>query len=194
MPRHLLSLLTTLSLLVVLPPTLLMTTITYYTLGPPNPTWPLSTLLITRGLRVYLRVRYAFGLGEADAAAAVVVRGGGGGGGKGVEVRTVQVEEVAQDRRVGWAACDQVHGAPVPCFMIRPVVVAAPSATTTTDTHKHAHTHTHILSPATAHERIIIYLVGGGFVSGHPLRSHLVWSVARWTGARVFGGWTLFAL
>jgi len=54
---------------------------------------------------------------------------------------------------------------------------SAVAATATADT---------ILAPSKPNERIILYLVGGGFISGHPLRSHLAWTVAKWSGERVF--------
>lgn len=91
---------------------------------------------------------------------------------KGMKVEAVQVPPVQDRRRIGWADCEAVTSEPVPSFMIWPGNVSK----------KHGEG----MAPAQANERIIIYFVGGGFISGHPLRTHLAWSVSKWLDTRIF--------
>ncbi|WWD17607.1 hypothetical protein CI109_102048 [Kwoniella shandongensis] len=40
--------------------------------------------------------------------------------------------------------------------------------------------------PARPEERLVFFIIGGGYVGGHPLRIHTAWSIAELTDVRVF--------
>ncbi len=157
-------------LVAVLPATLAWNTLLHLIRGPPLPSWTLRNLLLTRVLKAYLSTVFFFGLPGPDRYAARIrksmIR-------KGMKVEAVQVPPVQDRRRIGWADCEAVTSEPVPSFMIWPGNVSK----------KHGEG----MAPAQANERIIIYFVGGGFISGHPLRTHLAWSVSKWLDTRIFG-------
>jgi hypothetical protein len=46
---------------------------------------------------------------------------------------------------------------------------------------------TSFCSRANEGEKIVYYLVGGGYIGGHPLRTHLAWTTAQQLNVRVFG-------
>jgi hypothetical protein len=90
-----------------------------------------------------------------------------------MKVEAIQVPAVHHSRRIGWAECEAVPSKPVPSFMVWP--------------DKESTNHGQGLTLAQPGEKLIIYLLGGGYVSGHPLRTHLVWTISKWLNTRIFG-------
>ncbi len=156
---------------VVLPPTLLYNVATYFTLGPPLESWDLKTLLVTRCLKAYLAALFYFGLPGHDRDAARIPKGMVH---KEAFVQLEMLPPAAAQRRIGWAVCPAVPSVQVPSFMVWQK--ASKQAKRAVGTEK-----------AGPDEKIIMYFVGGGYISGHPLRSHLIWSISRWLDTRILG-------
>ncbi|KAJ9115380.1 hypothetical protein QFC22_005135 [Naganishia vaughanmartiniae] len=200
LPRALaipLSIISTISYILLLPSYLVFQTTIYYTLGPPYPDWTLGTLLFTRGLGLFLSFQYRFGLPQPDRASAYKVPVGARRKGCAVECRPVAgIPVVEEDElRIGWMRQTSVKVVDVPGFMVWPESASlskttangnangnATTTTTTTTTHS-----AQGYAKAKPDEKIIYYLVGGGFISGHPLRTHLAWWSSKLVGVRLFG-------
>jgi hypothetical protein len=169
--------------LAILGPYLVYQTINYYTAGPPWKGWSLGTLLFTRGLGLLLRVTYKFGLPRADAGAWGVPIGARR---KGVRVDCRKIEGLPkgeeEELRVGWVKQADVPVVDIPGFMLSPEPTNKP-----TTAHQESRITGSGYERANAGEKIVYYLVGGGYVSGHPLRTHLAWTTAQQLNVRVFG-------
>jgi hypothetical protein len=139
-----------------------------------------------------LAFMYRFGLPQPDGASAWKVPLGARRKGCGVECRKVVgiPSEEEDDLRVGWVRQESVRVVDVPGFMIWPEPTTPSSSTTKTT----ASTAGKGYTAAQPGEKIIYYLVGGGFISGHPLRTHLAWWTAQQLGVRVFGKCCFFPL
>lgn len=174
----------------ILPAYLAYQTATYYTIGPPWPGWSLGTMLFTRGLRLLLQFMFRFGLPGADSNAWKVPIGAKVKG-VGVECRRIPgiPKQEEDELRIGWARQKDVKVVDVPGFMLWP------EATKNGVTNGHANNATKQSSattgsgyaPANDGEKIVYYLVGGGYISGHPLRTHLAWTTSQKLNVRVFG-------
>ena len=82
---------------------------------------------------------------------------------------------------------DLVTTRPVPCFMVHRLE-AEPQVDPIRPYHSPAQADFHdedLTRKAEPEERIIYFIVGGGYVAGHPLRVHTPWSLAQITGTRV---------
>lgn len=88
----------------------------------------------------------------------------------GVECRPIRGVSDEQ-LRIGWAKQDKVKAVDVPGFMVWPETKASAQG----------------YAKAKPDEKIIYYLVGGGFISGHPLRTHLAWWTSEQLQVRLFG-------
>lgn len=178
-----LSLISTIAYVAVLAPYLAYQTFIYYTIGPPWPGWTLGTLLFTRGLGMLLRFMFRFGLPQADSKAWGVPIGAKRKG-VGVECRRIQglPKQEEDELRVGWAKQKDVKVVDVPGFMLYPEPGNSPS---------HAHQPSNVTGSGYARankgEKIVYYLVGGGYIGGHPLRTHLAWTTSQQLNVRVFG-------
>ncbi|KAJ9091609.1 hypothetical protein QFC21_007149 [Naganishia friedmannii] len=174
-----LSIISTISYIALLPSYLLYQTTIYYTIGPPHASWSLGTLLFTRGLGMLLAFMYRFGLPQPDGGSAWKVPIAARRKGMNVECRKIAgiPEEEEEELRIDWARQKDVRVVDVPGFMIWP------EAETTLAT---TNSNSNVTSANTLHggkgyaraqpgEKIVYYLVGGGFISGHPLRTHLAW-------------------
>lgn len=183
-----LSLLSTAVYIAFLPAYLAYQTAIYYTFGPPWHGWSLGTMLFTRGLRLLLQFMFRFGLPRADRNAWKVPIGARQ---KGVDVECRRIagipKEEENELRIGWARQESVKVSDVPGFMLWPETrkngymngnanKAQPSAVTGSG-----------YALANDGEKIVYYLVGGGYISGHPLRTHLAWTTCRQLNVRVFG-------
>lgn len=168
----------------------------YHTTGPPHPQWTLGTLLFTRGLGMLLAFMYRFGLPQPDGASAWKVPLGARRKGCGVECRKVVgiPPEEEDELRIGWLRQESVQVVDVPGFMIWPEPTTPSSSSTTTTASASASAAGKGYTAAQPGEKIIYYLVGGGFISGHPLRTHLAWWTAQQLGVRVFGKCCFFPL
>lgn len=178
-----LSLISTIAYLAVLAPYLAYQTLIYYTIGPPWPGWTLGTLLFTRGLGLLLRFTYRFGLPQADSKAWSVPIGAKRKG-VGVECQRIQglPKEEEDALRIGWVRQRDVKVVDVPGFMLSPTSGNSPS---------HAHQPSNLTGSGYARankgEKVVYYLVGGGYIGGHPLRTHLAWATSQQLNVRVFG-------
>jgi hypothetical protein len=183
-----LSLLSTAVYIAFLPAYLAYQTAIYYTVGPPWHGWSLGTMLFTRGLRLLLHFMFRFGLPRADRNAWKVPIGARQ---KGVDVECRRIAGILKEEegelRIGWARQKTVKVVDVPGFMLWP------------ETHKNGYTNGNAnkaqpsavtgsgYALANDGEKIVYYLVGGGYISGHPLRTHLAWTTSRQLNVRVFG-------
>ncbi|KAI5448890.1 hypothetical protein NCC49_006028 [Naganishia albida] len=185
-----LGLLTTTAYIAILPAYLAYQTATYYAVGPPWPGWTLGTMLFTRGLRLLLQFLFKFGLPGADSNAWKVPIGAKVKG-VGVECRKIPgIPKAEEDElRTGWARQRDVQVVDVPGFMLWP------ETQKNNVTNGHANNFEKRQSPAVAGssyalandgEKIVYYLVGGGYISGHPLRTHLAWTTSQKLNVRVF--------
>lgn len=186
-----LGLLTITAYIAILPAYLAYQTATYYAVGPPWPGWTLGTMLFTRGLRLLLQFLFKFGLPGADSNAWKVPIGAKVKG-VGVECRKIPgIPKTEEDElRIGWARQRDVQVVDVPGFMLWP------ETQKNNVTNGHANNFEKRQSPAVAgssyalandSEKIVYYLVGGGYISGHPLRTHLAWTTSQKLNVRVFG-------
>jgi len=166
-------------LLVILPPAVILSVARFYLFGPGHPDWDLKTQVMTNVMYWFILFLFLFKLpgrdrGE-DKIAKTMRR-------KGMGVEQMVVPPCPETSRIGWAKHDRVKPVPRPGFMIWPereTTTAAAGAASDTTRGKG-------LEKAKRGEKVIIYFVGGGFISGHPLLSHLAWTVSETLDARVF--------
>ncbi|GHJ83602.1 hypothetical protein NliqN6_0004 [Naganishia liquefaciens] len=177
-----LALISTVAYVAVLAPYLAYQTLSYYTIGPPWPGWTLGTMLFARGLGLLLQFMYRFGLPQADRRAWGVPIGAKRKG-VNVERRRIQGLPTAQEEelRIGWAKQKDVKVVDVPGFMLSPE-----SGNTPSNAHQPSKVTGTGYARANEGEKIVYYLVGGGYIGGHPLRTHLAWTTAQQLNVRVF--------
>lgn len=153
-----------------LPPVITFTILKFYTVGPKHPAWDLKTNVMTNVMFSFITVLFMFKLPGVDAGEAKV----GSMKRKGMSVEVVTVPACAKEYVTGWAKHDKVKAVDRPGFMIWPEKGASDRRGVG-------------IERAKAGEKIVLYFVGGGYVSGHPLRSHLAWTVAEMLDTRLLG-------
>ncbi|KAH8080115.1 Alpha/Beta hydrolase protein [Filobasidium floriforme] len=161
-------------LLVVLPPTVIISVTRYYAFGPMHKDWDLKTQVMSNVMYWFILFLFLFKLpgkdrGE-DKVAKTMRR-------KKMEVEQVVVPPCDQSYVVGWAKHQMVKPMPRPGFMIWPTNKASSGSAEARGTG---------LERAKKGEKVILYFVGGGFISGHPLLSHLAWTVSELLDTRIF--------
>jgi hypothetical protein len=161
-------------LLVVLPPTVIISVTRYYAFGPMHKDWDLKTQVMSNVMYWFILFLFLFKLpgkdrGE-DKVAKTMRR-------KKMEVEQVVVPPCDQSYVVGWAKHQMVKPMPRPGFMIWPTNKASSGSAEVRGTG---------LEKAKKGEKVILYFVGGGFISGHPLLSHLAWTVSELLDTRIF--------
>lgn len=183
-----LSLLSTAVYIAILPAYLAYQTTIYYTIGPPWPGWSLGTMLFTRGLRLLLQFMFRFGLPRADRNAWKVPIGARQ---KGVDVECRRIagipKEEEDELRIGWARQESVKVVEVPGFMLWPETRKNGFANGNASKAQSSAVTGSGYALANEGEKIVYYLVGGGYISGHPLRTHLAWTTSQQLHVRVFG-------
>lgn len=184
-----LSLLSTAVYVALLPSYLAYQTVIYYVVGPPWPGWSLGTLLFTRSLGLLLQFMFRFGLPAADRNAWKVPIGAKR---RGISVECRRIpgipKEEEQELRIGWTRQQDVKVVDVPGFMLWPEVTKNGHINGVVNNKRQLSALTgSAYARANDGEKIVYYLVGGGYVSGHPLRTHLAWSTAQQLHVRVFG-------
>lgn len=160
-------------LLVVLPPAVILSIAKFYLFGPSHPDFDLKTQVMTNVMYWFILFLFLFKLpgrdrGE-DKIAKTMRR-------KGMGVEQVVVPPCPESSRIGWAKHTVVKPTPRPGFMIWPESRQAGSEGKRGKG----------MERAKRGEKVIIYFVGGGFISGHPLLSHLAWTVSEILDTRVF--------
>jgi hypothetical protein len=156
-------------IVVVLPVVLVVTPIQYYLLGPRHPDFDLRTQVTSDVMYWFILFLFLFKLPGYDQGEGKVAKSMRR---KGMEVEQRDIPACSEDLRIGWAKHPVVKPVTRPGFMIWPG-----------GSRSHRGQGFESARPG---ERIILYFVGGGFISGHPLLSHLAWTVSEVVDTRVF--------
>lgn len=156
---------------VVLIPVGALAVVEFVVKGPPHKDMDLRTLVTSRILWwvLYFRFQLKFpGLDKGEASFKKwMVR-------KGSCVEQIVIPPCEDKYVIGWARHDLVKPLPRPGFMVWPKKDEYPYHPAPG------------FQPARPFEKIVIYFVGGGYVSGHPLTSALAFKISEMLDCRVF--------
>jgi hypothetical protein len=158
--------------LVIFIPVTIWSTVTFYLRGPTHPDWDYKTQVISNIMYYFIAMLFMFKLPGVDYAEgkikSALIR-------PGLKVEGITIPPCQPEFITGWAKHKAVQPIDRPGFMIWPKKDADLGSGRKTG-----------LEMAGENEKVILYFVGGGFISGHPLLSHLAWTVSDLLNARVF--------
>jgi hypothetical protein len=160
-------------LILVIPFALIKTTSSYLLFGPRHKDFDFRTQVTSDVLYWVILFLFLFKLpgkdmGETKVASSMRR--------KGMQVQVEMIPACPPELIIGWAKHSIVKPMTVPGFMIWP---------TTLGNNKTGEKRAKGFEPAKKGEKIILYFVGGGFISGHPLLSHLAWTVSELLDTRI---------